>query len=244
MIDIHVELVKPFGPSVLVSKCPKKILEKLNNYVDDVENDLNLKRLFSSKYKNVPNLLERDFENIYLTENVCNEIGLTNLVETLGNYYVENSYFSGDFDLNERVKLSIISGDDEFPYENEQIYSDCWINRYYKGDYTPLHKHGSDLAGIIFLKIPEEIKNLNSTYRNNIQEHKMHGKLEFVYGQYATFCPNTWTPHQEDGIIMIFPNWLNHLVYAQKTDEERRTLSFNLITETSYNKIKKEFLGD
>jgi hypothetical protein len=244
MIDLNVEFEKPFGPKILITKCPEEIFKKINDYVDEVESNIELKKFVSSKYGNIPNLLARDLENIYMTESKCNEIGLKDLLESLGNCYMDHAACYGEFDHSEKVKLAIISNDHEFVYANEELYSDCWVNRYYKGDYTPLHKHGSDLAGIIFLKVPEEIKKMNNFNDENIYDNKLHGRLQFVYGQDSTFCPNTWTPDQEDGIIMVFPNWLNHLVYAQKTNEERRTLSFNLISEFEYNVRLQEILGD
>lgn len=239
MIDLDVTFEKPFGPTILISKCPDEIIKKLNDYVDEVEKDENLKKITSSGQGNVPNLLARDIENIYLTEEKCEETGLKELVELLGNYYIDNIYSFLDVTEMDRVKLSIITNDQEFAYVNETVYSDCWINRYYRGDYTPLHKHGSDIAGVIFLKIPEEIKNMNE-YKEDPYENKLHGRIQFVYGQDMPFCTNVWTPDQDDGIIMIFPNWLNHLVYAQKTNEERRTLSFNLISEYEYKMRKDE----
>lgn len=239
MIDLDVSFERPFGPSILVSKCPDDVLKNLNSYIDDVERDRELQKITSSEYGNIPNLLGRDVVNIYLTEKKCEEIGLKQLVEFLGNYYLQTNR-EWNLDEMDSVKLSVITNDAEFTYAEKYLYSDCWINRYYKGDYTPIHNHGSDLAGIIFLKVPEEIKEMN-----NIKEHpesnKLHGRVQFLYGHQDTFCSNTWTPEQEDGIIMIFPNWLNHLVYAQKTNEERRTLSFNLINEDEYH-MRKEAL--
>lgn len=236
MINLNVEFERPFGPSILVSKCPDDILQSLNNYVDEIEKDENLKSIVSSKSGNIPDLLERNLENIYLTEKKCEEIGLKELVEFLGNYYVQNNtHHPKGMEISE-LKLGIIPEDVKFKFCHEYLYADCWINRYYAGDYTPMHIHGSNLAGIILLKIPREIESNENT-------DIMHGKLQFVCGHESIFCNNMWTPYQEDGIIMLFPSWLNHLVYPQKTNQERRTLSFNLISDDQYYYIKEEILG-
>lgn len=242
MIDLDVSFERPFGPSILVSKCPDHILKNLNDYIDDVEENENLKSVTSSEYGNIPNLLGRDVVNIYLTEQKCEETGLKQFVEFLGNYYLENNQAVNLQEI-EALKLSIITNDEEFKYVQKYVYADCWINRYYKGDYTPIHNHGSDIAGVIFLKIPDDIKKMNNI--SDVPEsNKLHGRLQFVYGHESPFCADVWTPPQEDGIIMIFPNWLKHLVYAQKTEQERRTLSFNLIDENEYYIRKEQIEGD
>ena len=45
---MEIKLLKPFGPSILKAKIPEEILEKLNNYIDEIikdekkSNDLNM----------------------------------------------------------------------------------------------------------------------------------------------------------------------------------------------------------
>lgn len=237
MTDLDIDIVTPFGPSILISKCPDYIVDSLNQYVDDVENDENLKLVTSSEYENVPNLLGRDFTNIYLTEEKCKEIKIKQFVEFLGNYYTESNCET--LGKNNNLRLGIIHRDNDFKLVDKYVYADCWINRYYMGDYTPLHSHGPILSGIIFLKVPEVIEKLN-TIKNNDQEDKLHGRLQFVYGNKLPFSSDLWTPSQEKGIVMLFPHWLRHLVYPQKTNEERRTLSFNLIFESEYCNRKRQ----
>ena len=188
---------RPFGPTIYRANCPEDILIHLNEYVEENESTW------------FPNLLERDIQNIYVSRKVSDQIGLTNLLETLGNHYLvtESDLFSRKF---ERLKLKRFDAE----------YYDCWINRYYAGDQTPIHHHDSILSGVIFLKIPGEI--------NHQSTNKLNGKLQFVYGEENIFCPNLWTPEQEDGMILLFPSWLNHLVYSNNLAKERRTLSFNL----------------
>ena len=88
------------------------------------------------------------------------------------------------------------------PYEP---FADVWVNRYYQGHQTPSHRHSHDLSGIIILKIPDKSP-----------------KLEFMYG------PEVYQPEQIVGKTLLFPSCLDHQVHIQYTNEERRTLSFNL----------------
>lgn len=87
-------------------------------------------------------------------------------------------------------------------------YADVWVNRYYNGHKTPIHNHAYHLSGIIMLKVPP-----NSP------------TLEFL-----AFGDN-YQPEQLVGKTLLFPSSLEHCVYPQETDEERRTLSFNLYTK-------------
>lgn len=245
-MKISVEKINPFGPTILKTKCPKNILDKINSFVDDVEKNEEYKELYSSVSGNIPNLLLRDIENIYLSYDFCREIGLKELLEKLVDNYTETD---GEY------KLSLIgnatSGDDSFKKHEKVLYADVWVNRYYSGDYTPIHTHGSDLSGVIFLDIPEKelyeesIKNIESQGKiYNEYETRESGRLLFIYGSNQTFCDNIWRPDQTIGDILIFPSWLNHLVYPQKTNKERRTLSFNIIQENCYYERMIDYYGD
>jgi len=59
----------PFGPKILISNCPSNIIEKLNNFIDKDLNE-NDKKYFSSFCDYIPNLLNRDLENIFLSEKI------------------------------------------------------------------------------------------------------------------------------------------------------------------------------
>ena len=44
-MDIQYKLIKNFGPSVFAAKIPEDIINKLNNYVDQLETDINKTKL-------------------------------------------------------------------------------------------------------------------------------------------------------------------------------------------------------
>ena len=87
-------------------------------------------------------------------------------------------------------------------------YADVWVNRYFYNDVTPPHSHAQDYSGIIMLVIPDDAP-----------------KLEFFYPNPGD---DTYYPEQYVGNTLVFPASLGHQVYRQETDNERRTLSFNL----------------
>lgn len=248
-MKIPVKMHRPFGPFILESKCPENIVKSLNKFTEESSSNLEIKDKYCYSSGNIPNLLLRDFEVVYLSEDFCNDIGLKDYVETLGNYYLRN-IDTQNFPYEE-VKLSIINefGDSQkdFQYSDELIYADAWINRYYSRDYTPLHDHGSDLAGIIILKYPEEelnkenSKNLHSEGKAYRGSGRNGGRVQFIHGMNNTFMSDEYSPEQYECQTLLFPAWLSHLVYPMKTNSERRTLSFNLISDRSYYERKEGF---
>ena len=61
-------LTNPFGPSILECACPDKVLKELNSIVD------------STSQQDLPNLLDRDFEIVYFTEEHVNDSGFTSFI--------------------------------------------------------------------------------------------------------------------------------------------------------------------
>lgn len=233
---LPVKMHQPFGPYFLETKCPDSIFDALNKKVEEVCSNREEVLKYCSSSGNIPNLLLRDIEVIYFTQDFLEEIGFVEFVETLGNYYIENVTCPTDYD---NVRLSVITpgSDGEFKHSDKILYADAWVNRYYKGDYTPYHDHGSDLAGIVVLKVPKELDEIN--LKNKESEGvanlgRMGGRVQFLNGGNNTFTHDEYIPDQEEGTVLIFPSWLSHMTYPLPTDEERRSLSFNLVSESGY----------
>jgi len=226
--------VTPFGPTILVHKCSKDILNKINDYVSYIERDEKVYSTTSSfsKYKNVPDLLNRGIENIFFYYDYCKESGIADYLENLSETYCDV------LDLPDSYKLSIIDKgvEDDFSFCNNIKYADCWVNKYWKGDYTPVHKHGSDLAGVIFLKIPKEIEEESMSKQSNLG-----GLLQFIHTFDILGNSSSWIPEHQVGNLFLFPSWLQHLVYPQTSNEERRTFSFNLISKEESQKRHSQF---
>ena len=159
-MKLPVRLHQPFGPHILETTCPKNIMDALNKKVEEICSDPEEMIKYCSSKGNIPNLLLRDLEVVYFAEDFLEEIGFVDFVETLGNYYVENVDNKVPY---QSVKLSVITPDSRevFKLSEDVLYSDAWVNRYYKGDYTPYHDHGSELAGVVVLKVPEELYEVN-----------------------------------------------------------------------------------
>tara|TARA_B100001250_G_scaffold252289_1_gene216952 strand:- start:616 stop:1296 length:681 start_codon:yes stop_codon:yes gene_type:complete len=94
-----------------------------------------------------------------------------------------------------------------------------WVNFQQKGEFNPLHNHGGIVSAVVFIKIPEELKQerLKSTF-----SAKAAGCLEFVYmDQHIVVRP-------KEAMMYLFPAYLKHTVYPYQSDVERISMSFNL----------------
>ena len=99
---------------------------------------------------------------------------------------------------------------------------DLWLNCQTAGNYTPSHTHGSDLSGVIFLKVPPQI-NANC-----------------FDGQLCFHGPEAWHPPSfrtgiahyvlpVPGEFYVFPAWQPHSVMPFCGDGERWSLAFNAV---------------
>jgi len=204
---------------MMEAECPESIVKLINNYVDD--NTFN--------QEDIPNLLNRNLENIFLNKKFSDENGITSFLENLGNSYLSQGYYTFS-SVDESTQQSIAFLNDNIFGSKE--YKDCWVNRYFENHYTPIHTHSGSLSGVMFLKIPKI--DIDDT---------MDGVLEFVFGESNAFSTDRWRPEQKVGKVIIFPSWLKHVAYPTKISEERRTMSFNLqiLYNTQGTKSKSGF---
>ena len=96
-----------------------------------------------------------------------------------------------------------------------------WVIRQFKGEYNPLHWHGGHISGVGYLKIPKFIsKNKNKT---NID-----GTIDFINGNKMFLSDSIYNHQPKVGDVILFPHYLMHTAYPFKSNEERRSFSFNL----------------
>ena len=111
-----------------------------------------------------------------------------------------------------------------------------WINYQKANDFNPPHSHGGTLSFVIFLKIPEEIKNENKKFSGKSAGP---GGLTFLYGDSNDHCISYHSMFPEKGDMFIFPAWLKHWVYPFKSDVTRISVSGNVLDKIELNKLKK-----
>ena len=126
---MEIKLIKPFGPSILKAEIPDEVLQKLNNYIDQIVED------------------EKKSINLNLGNNLAGDV--TQEFKLEQNFMTESGWlkFLGKC-VQEWIKAAI----------NKEIKKfnliDSWVVRQFKDEYNPVHWHGGHISGAGFLKIP------------------------------------------------------------------------------------------
>ena len=102
-----------------------------------------------------------------------------------------------------------------------------WINFQQAKEYNPPHDHGGDISFVIYLQVPDEIKEENKRKKD---EHRNEGPgmIMFDYGQKAPFSINRQFRLPIAGRMFIFPSWLMHHVHSFESNVERISVSGNI----------------
>lgn len=118
----------------------------------------------------------------------------------------------------------------EFDLEGSLYVREAWMVSQLAGDYNPVHAHESMLSGIIYLKVPPQIKQSFNTVKPN-GANCLDGCIHFIFDTYhrpslRALGPRAVLP--EPGDLYLFPSYILHTVYPFKGDGERRCIAFNM----------------
>ena len=209
MDKIDIKVVRPFGPTYAHVRIPNRILDSLNDYIDNLIKDQNKKAKL-----NFGESLVGDVTQEFLLE--IEFVKTSGWLEFLGNsskIYTE---------LNEGKKISKFN------------LLKTWVVRQFQNEYNPTHWHGGHISGAGFLKVPKSLG--ESTQQKKSKKYRG-GSLQLIHGARMFTCPSTLNITPEVGDFYLFPNYLMHTVFPFKdTEEERRSISFNAsIDEEIYN---------
>ena len=208
-MEIKYKNLRVLGPAVLRVKIPDKIIEKLNEYIDNT-----IKNKSKAEKLNYGEKLVGDVTQEFLLElEFVKSSGWLDFLGNCSKIYTE---------LNEGKKI------------NKFNLLDTWVVRQFKNEYNPTHWHGGHISGAGFLKVP---KILGDSVQKKKDINYRGGNLQLIHGSRMFTCPSTYNIVPEVGDFYLFPNYLMHTVFPFKgTDEERRSISFNAtIDDEIYN---------
>ena len=211
-------------PSVYVmeTEMPISMVNDLNDYLDEYKEDQDKKSLADSLVGQISQgeQLLMDNEDSRLKE-------YSEFVCSLGADYI-NFFFNNTGNKLDQPKAIAID--------------ETWSVHSYAGDYNPIHDHGTKtIMGISttgWTKVPEQI--LNQPTAGSPQYSLYHasgdcdGYIAFNYGRNELMNTERLRPPQsfvmkpEVGKLLVFPSWLQHMVYPFKGEGERRTVASNL----------------
>jgi hypothetical protein len=203
---------------MLNADVPEEMVRHLNGYLDRLREDDN-------KQSNADTLVGQISHGEQLRINhKCKELKEFNLmILGLGREYIKRfSQFS----------------DVTFGSAREPEMCEVWSVHSYAGDYNPIHDHGTQtLMGISFTmwtKVPNQITETPLDYKMYNASRHCDGNLIFRYGETCAIDPERLKPSQQINVIpsvgklLMFPSWLNHMVYPFEGKGERRTIAGNL----------------
>ncbi len=208
MSDRQLSIIKPFGPTIAKATIPSDIIEKLNNYVDNVVSNEEKSKKLDHGSKLVGNVKQE----IFLEEEILNSSGWSKFLSEATSAWIKNS-------TNKQVSVfNIIKS---------------WVVRQFKNEYNPIHWHGGHISGAGYLKLP---KTFGETYQKN-KLINTNGTLQLIHGSRAFLSNSKMVIHPKVGDFYFFPHYLMHTVSPFiGTDEERRSISFNAyIDEEIFN---------
>jgi len=206
---------------VLEAQMPQDMIDSVNDYMDEYRQDKNKESLAKTLVGQI-----NKGEQLLLDHNDKRMVEYNNFICSLGAEYINHFAASGN---------SIKS--------DKQVQIDeTWSVHSYDGDYNPIHDHGTKtLMGIsttAWTKVPPQIgakATANSpTYSLYNESGHSDGCIAFQYGQVSVIDSERLKPAQsfvmtpEVGKLLIFPSWLQHMVYPFKGEGERRTIASNL----------------
>ncbi len=207
---MELKIIKPFGPSILLSQIPDKIVKDLNNYVDGVIKDKN-----KSNELDFGNNLAGDVtQEFKLEKDFADKIGWTDFLAKCVYTWIEK-------ELNQKItKFNIL---------------ESWIVRQFKDEYNPVHYHNGHISGAGYLKVPSSfgkyVQNKDLTFQG--------GDLNLLHGSKQFLSKSIFQIKPKVGNFYFFPHYLMHTVYPfNGTNEERRSISFNAkIDEVVFNNL-------
>ena len=136
----------------------------------------------------------------------------------------------------ERQGASVNPGVSELPSRLNTSMINLWINYQQKNEYNPPHTHSGSLSFVIWLQIPEEIKN-----EPLLPGNQTPGSFVVSHGEAHSFSTNSIPFLPEVADMIIFPSYCEHYVHQFKSDVTRISAAGNVLVEMGYDeKTKKE----
>ena len=207
---MKLEVLKPFGPSIVKLEIPEDIIIKMNEYTEDVIKDDNKLKDLNHGNKLVGNVHQEILLDIEFMKKIKWSEFLANSCQK---WLLEGHNIS----LN---KFHLIAS---------------WVIRQYKNEYNPIHYHSGQISGVGYLKVPYD---MGETFQKE-KNLNHNGKLVLIDGSKKFACTPTYVITPKVGDFYFFPSYMMHTVYPfSNTSDERRSVSFNAQIDDESAKLK------
>ena len=190
-------IIRPFGPHVATADIPENLVNKINNFIDQVSSDKDKSKTLDWGGR----LVGQVSQEIYLPEEIIKD-ELLNFLGVITKTFVENI-------TNEKItKFNLIK---------------VWVVRQFQNEYNPTHWHGGHISGAGYLKLPKDF----GPSKHSEKKQNFNGNINFIHGSKQFLSKSTISKTPEVGKIHLFPNYLMHSVNPFYGEGERRSISFN-----------------
>ena len=116
--------------------------------------------------------------------------------------------------------------------------AESWVNFQKKHEYNPIHNHSGVLSFVLWLQIPYDVTE-ELSLPQSIKSNKPSASLfNFHYTNLnGDIAVNSIPVSKEhEGMLMLFPSWLNHSVNPFYTsDDYRISVSGNIVSDSEAN---------
>ena len=205
-----VQVVKPFGPLIMLAQLPERFIKKLNEVVDVIKD----KKDMGARLAGV---IETESE---IPHSMLEEKKVMDIFHALSRGYIEQAYLNaGQKDLWNIMDVKT------------QMQS-IWSVSQYENEYNPQHNHAHcQISAVLYLKIPA-MKPRNIPNKPKEKD----GQIEFTFNSNNDiFTTGSFVARPKPGMCLLFPNTLYHQVYPFQGSGERRSIAFNM----TYKGFKK-----
>ena len=127
----------------------------------------------------------------------------------------------------------------KYDHKPEYALTALWANFQRQHEFNPPHDHDGKLSFVIYLSIPEKLKEENKKYTGKSCGP---GGIQFLYGDGPRDCVTYMSYMPKDGDMFIFPAWLKHWVSPFNSDCVRISVSGNVHDSAPLSQVRKGML--
>lgn len=202
--DLQGQVLSPFGPLIYQGRMSQETVDKTNQCIDKVKDDLSLD-LVSQLAGRVE--LQRS-----LQENIDNSC-MDEILDHIENYSVQMGM--------------------PFSQEEFQIQG-LWANVQQRYEYNPIHSHDGMFSFVYYTKntITQEEATTNKwdTVHDDTEgmNKPIGGSIELHYGEPQWCSQPSFLHFPQEGDLLVFPAWLRHSVYPFYCEGERVSIAGNI----------------
>ena len=129
----------------------------------------------------------------------------------------------------------------KYEHTPEYALTALWCNFQRQYEFNPPHDHDGKLSFVIYLSIPDKLKEENKNYKGKSCGP---GGIQFLYGEGTRDAVTYMSYFPQENDMFIFPAWLKHWVSPFKSDCVRVSVSGNVHDTAPIKNIKKGMLDN